>query len=407
MKVVLISPAWPPTVFANGIVTYVGLLRDGLEEIGVNTCILSSVVEGSGHGPGVIDVARRPSAFTLTEKIAHRVIRRFAPHDVVRYTGARNIIRGFEQLPPDFYPDIAEMDDAFGTADPVSRGIRVPLVVRLHGPWFLNGPALGAPQDDSFRRRVALEGKAIARAKGITSPSADLLDQVRREYEIELPHGEVIPNPGPVVDEGAGWKLSSCDPDLILFVGRFDRHKGGDLVIDAFSTIAANRPELKLVFIGPDRGLQDGQGGSQGLQDYLAEHVPDLSVRSRIQHLGQMPATEIPKWRRKARVTIVASRFEVFGMVAVEALAFGCPLVAARAGALPEIVSHEENGFLFEKGSASALAHQLTTMLDQPELSAKLGQQGAKDAKHRFRPAVISRQMKQYYERAIATPSAS
>ena len=135
--------------------------------------------------------------------------------------------------------------------------------------------------------------------------------------------------------------------------------------------------------------------------------VVRLKAAKAIQHLGQMPATEIPKWRRKARVTIVASRFEVFGMVAVEALAFGCPLVAARAGALPEIVSHEENGFLFERGSASALAHQLTTMLDQPELSAKLGQQGAKDAKHRFRPAVISRQMKQYYERAIATPSAS
>lgn len=407
MKVALISPAWPPAVFANGIVTYVGLLREGLEEIGVDTRILSSVVEGPGRDLSVIDAARPTSAFTLKEKITRRVIRRFAPHDLLRYTGARNIIRAFKQLPRDFSPDVAEMDDAFGTADLVRRGIRVPLVVRLHGPWFLNGPALGAPQDGSYRRRVALEGKAIADARAITSPSADLLDRVRREYGFELAHGEVIPNPGPVVDKSARWSLSSCDPDLILFVGRFDRHKGGDLVIDAFSTIASNRPGLKLVFIGPDRGLKDGQGGSQGLQDYLVEHVPDLSVRSRIQHLGQMPATEIPKWRRKARVTIVASRFEVFGMVAVEALAFGCPLVAARAGALPEIVSHEENGFLFEKGSASALAHQLTTMLDQPELSAKLGQQGAEDAERRFRPAVVSRQMKQYYERVIATASAS
>jgi glycosyltransferase involved in cell wall biosynthesis len=402
VKVALVSPAWPPAAFANGIVTYVGLLRDGLEKIGVDTRIISSVVEGTGHGQDIIDVARRPSSFTFTEKLAYRVISRLTPRDLLRYTGARNIIRGFERLPPDFSPDIAEMDDTFGTADRVSRSIRMPLVLRLHGPWFLNGPALGATRDETFHHRVAVEGKAIARAKAVTSPSQDLLDSVRQEYEIELPHGVVIPNPGPVVDEGARWKLASCDPDLVLFVGRFDRHKGGDLIVDAFASIAANRPRLKLVFIGPDRGVKDGQGGSLGLQEYLLKQVPDLSVRSRIQHLGQMSATEIPKWRQKARVTVVASRFEVFGMVAVEALAFGCPLVAARAGALPEIVAHEENGFLFEKGNASDLAHWLTTMLDQSKLSAKLGEQAAFDAERRFGPDVIAREMKHYYEQVIA-----
>jgi glycosyltransferase involved in cell wall biosynthesis len=76
--------------------------------------------------------------------------------------------------------------------------------------------------------------------------------------------------------------------------------------------------------------------------------------------------------------------------------------VAARAGALPEIVAHEENGFLFEKGNASDLAHWLNTMLDQPELSAKLGERAAIDAECRFGPDVIAREMKQYYERVIA-----
>jgi glycosyltransferase involved in cell wall biosynthesis len=115
-----------------------------------------------------------------------------------------------------------------------------------------------------------------------------------------------------------------------------------------------------------------------------------------------MSPEEIPQWRQKARVTIVASRFEVFALVVVEALAFGCPLVAARAGGIPEIVAHEENGFLFEKGNASDLAHWLSTMLDQPELSAKLGQQAAIDVERGFGPDVIAREMKQYYERVIA-----
>lgn len=397
----MVSPGWPPAACANGIVTYVHLLREGLKKIGVDTRVLSSHVEGTGPYPDIIDLTRCGSRFYVADKVRNRVISHFLPHDFLAYRGARSIANGLRHLKPGFYPDLLEMEESFGTVGLVSKRVRVPLVLRMHGPWFLTGGALGAPRDESFRHRVAIEGKAISRAKAVTSPSKDLLERVRREYEIELPYAEVIPNPAPVVDNGARWKLASCDPDLVLFVGRFDRLKGGDLVIEAFSTIAANRPSLKLMFVGPDRGLEDGRGGSIGLKEYLSAQVPDLSVRSRIQHLGQMSAEEIPEWRRKARVTIVASRFEVFGMVTLEALAFGSPLVAARAGGTSEIVAHEENGFLFEKGNASDLAHWLATMLDQPQLAAKLGERAATDAEFRFGPDVIASRMKQCYERVI------
>jgi glycosyltransferase involved in cell wall biosynthesis len=115
-----------------------------------------------------------------------------------------------------------------------------------------------------------------------------------------------------------------------------------------------------------------------------------------------LPPEEITNWRKKARATIVASRFEVFGMVVVEALAFGCPLIAANAGGIPEIVVNEENGLLFESGDTSGLADRLETMLDQPELSATLGRRGAMDVERRFAPVVIARQTKQYYERVLA-----
>ncbi len=402
MRVALVSPAWPPAISANGIVTYVGFVREGLKRIGVDTRVLAWSVQGAANDPDIIDLSRCGFRFPLVEKVKERVVWRLQPDVFLTYRGARGIINGLWHLTPDFSPDVLEMGETLGSAGLVSKRIAVPVVLRLHGPWFLNGAALGAPRDEAFRRRVALEGEAIASARAVTSPSRDLLDRVRQEYEIELRHGEVIPNPAPLVDAAERWTLPACDPDLVLFVGRFDRHKGGDLVIDAFSMVATHRPRLKLVFIGPDRGLSDGRGGSLGLQEYVRKHVPDLSVRSRIQHLGPLPAPEIPKWRKKARVTIVASRFEVFGIVTVEALAFGCPLVAARAGGIPEIVSHGQNGFLFENGNAADLAHWLRTMLDQAELSVTLGRQGAADAERRFGPDVVSRQLKEYYERVMA-----
>ncbi len=402
MRVALLSPGWPPSAFANGIVTYVELLQKGFEAIGVDSLVLAASVKGIESGGDVIDLSQCRPRFPLVDKIEYRLLARFKPHEIVTRRVAASVTNGLRHVDRTRTPDLLEMEESFGSADHVASRARIPVVVRLHGPWFLNGAAVGVPRDEAFRSRVALEGHAIANAKAITSPSRDLLDRVRREYQLELPDCEVIPNPAPEVDEGKRWTLAGSDPNTVLFVGRFDRHKGGDLVIDAFAALAADRPGLELVFIGPDRGLEDGRGSSMGLQEYLSQRVPDRSVRSRIHYLGQMPANRIPEWRRKARVTIVASRFEVFGMVASEALAFGCPLVAARSGGLPEIVEHGANGLLFENEDAGDLAHQVAVLLDQPELAAKLGEQGAQDAVRRLGPVTIARQTKRYYEGVLA-----
>lgn len=402
MRVAFLSPGWPPSAFANGIVTYIQLLRGGLDGLGVETRVLTPRLEGSGHGSSVVDLRSCETRFPLVERVRRRAIAQLAPHEAVPRDMAAGILRGLDELDRRSPIDVLEMEESFGTAGIVGRRARVPLVVRLHGPWFLNGAALGAPRDESFHRRVAFEGKTIEHARALTSPSAELLKSVREEYELELAHAEVIHNPAPIVDEASRWRLDECDPNTILFVGRFDRHKGGDLVLEAFARVAPKRPELRLVFIGPDRGLEDGHGGRVSLRDYLDTAIPDLAIRGRVEHLGQVPATEIPSWRRRARVTIVASRFEVFPMVTLEAIAFGSPLVAARAGGIPEIVDHERTGFLFERGDPEDLAHWLDAMLDDPARSARLGEEAAKDAVVRFGPDAIARQMKSYYERVIA-----
>ena len=107
-------------------------------------------------------------------------------------------------------------------------------------PWFLNGRALGAPEDEGFRRRVEEEGRAIRDADLITAPSHDVLEQTRAFYGLTLDEAEVIPDPAPRMTEH--WHLNDADPRRILFVGRFDRHKGGDLIIDAFGQVLAKFP---------------------------------------------------------------------------------------------------------------------------------------------------------------------
>jgi glycosyltransferase involved in cell wall biosynthesis len=295
------------------------------------------------------------------------------------------------------------MEETTGAFDVVRAHVDVPVVVRLHGPYFLNAAALDMPKDAYYRNRVAKERAAISRARGVTSPSLDTLNRVRREYGLELAQAEVIPNPAPAVSKDQLWRPQDADPNLILFVGRFDKHKGGDLVIQAFAKIAATRPAVRLAFIGPDWRLFSGSSESISYPEFLADQVPDAAIRNRIEYLGPKAASEIRPWRLRAGVTIVASRYENFPMTVVEAIAHGCPLVAARVGGIPEIVTNEKNGLLFEAGDTDDLARSVGKMLDHPDRAAEWASQAVRDAQSRFASHVIARQTADYYQRFLAT----
>ena len=147
------------------------------------------------------------------------------------------------------------------------RGI-IPSLEPGFGGWFLT----------NFRRRVEMEGRAICDADLITAPSRDVLEQTRAFYGLALDAAEVIPVPAPRVTEH--WHLSDADPKRILFVGRFDRHKRGDLIVDAFGRVLAKVPDARLWFVGPDRGYIDTNGRTWHIEEYLRDRLQALWNRS-------------------------------------------------------------------------------------------------------------------------------
>jgi glycosyltransferase involved in cell wall biosynthesis len=254
--------------------------------------------------------------------------------------------------------------------------------------------------------RVALEGRAIERADAVTSPSQDVLDQVRAHYRLALPNARVIPNPGPHVPSEEAWNLEASRPKQLVFVGRFDRHKGGDLVIRAFAQLAARDPELELVFAGPDRGLSDEFGGApRSLQEYVQEHVPE-ALRSRLLLLGHTLPSRLAELRRQSRVCIVASRYETFGMTALEALACGCPIVAPAVGGIREIIQHERTGLLFPPTDVDAMVAHIERLLQDPGLATDLAASARAAFVARFRPEVVAKATLDLYEEIVQAPLA-
>ena len=231
------------------------------------------------------------------------------------------------------------------------RGI-IPSLEPGFGGWFLT----------NFRRRVEIEGQAICDADLITAPSRDVLEQTRAFYGLALDAAEVIPVPAPRVTEH--WHLSDADPKRILFVGRFDRHKGGDLIVDAFGRVLAKVRDARLWFVGPDRGYIDTNGRTWHIEEYLRDRLPGALESKCVEWLGPQPLSALAPLRRKALINVVCSRDENLPLAVLETIALGCPLVAARVGGIPEVLDGHANSLLHRASDSEDLAAQIIALLN-------------------------------------------
>jgi glycosyltransferase involved in cell wall biosynthesis len=404
----LSTPDWPRGASPNGIVTHTVELEAALRELGVRPVILTwHVAPSTDQQPqtasdsgDILDISQFQPRSTLWSRVANKASRLFGA-DILLNTRLTMMARAARVAVERFPLDLIEIEEALGLALPVIELGRVPVVVRLHGPWFLNGRALGVKEDAAFARRDRLEREVIARADVVTAPSRDTLEQTRAHYGLALEHAAVIPPPIDCRLRGPAWNLPDCDRNRIVFVGRFDRHKGGDVMIDAFALLAAARPTLTLDFVGPDRGLLDETGELVHVDAYLNRRVPDTNVRKRIVVHGQQPPGAIDAFRRRGLVTIVPSRYETFGYTAVEALSLGCPVIVANSGGLAEIVRDLETGLLFASGDPRSLANQIVRLLDAPEWGAQLGEAARSDVARRYAPRSIAEQTVETYAAVI------
>ena len=330
-----------------------------------------------------------------------RIGRRIAPGFTHGKVMSDCLLHAIEALHRQEGIQLFEMEESFGVARFVATRSVVPIIVRLHGPWFLLGPACGAPRDRAYKRRIRHEGLAFVRAAGLTAPSRDVIDRAEAFYDLPFPEARVIPNPVIPVPEEARWSLGTCDPKRLLFVGRFDRVKGADILLDAFARVLRHQPDTKLTMVGFDDGITDEQGHCLKAEDYIRQRFADPVTQHRVEWLGLRSACEILALRRESFISIVASRYESFSMTALEAMASACPLVAPHVGGPAEIVQHERNGLLFRAGDPVDLADKILQLMSQPNLAAELGQQAVACAMNRYHPSTVARETLEYYRSVL------
>jgi D-inositol-3-phosphate glycosyltransferase len=179
------------------------------------------------------------------------------------------------------------------------------------------------------------------------------------------------------------------DMPVLLFAGRLDPFKGPDLLLRAASLM---EEDAQIVIVG---GKLTGDKAVQQLQELAAE----LSISHRVKFLGARRQQEMPCIYSAADVTVVPSYHESFGLVAVESLACGTPVVATRAGGLTTIIRHGETGYLVPR-SPGFFAAQLDVLLRDTDLWAKM-HAAARPSVQRFSWKSIGSQVHAMYDELV------
>jgi glycosyltransferase involved in cell wall biosynthesis len=172
----------------------------------------------------------------------------------------------------------------------------------------------------------------------------------------------------------------------IIFIGRFQKLKGLDILLNAFSLVARKNANFTLAIIG---------SFSKDEQKYCLNLVQE-EIRKNIQFLGLIEHEKLPEFINASKIVVVPSRYESFSLPALEAVACGVPVVAFSVGGIPEIIG-KENGILVERVAAEDLASSIMNARKSDDLKESAMRDGPKRAIN-FDLKTVTKQLHDYFD---------
>lgn len=257
--------------------------------------------------------------------------------------------------------------------------------------------------------RVQIEKRLLDVLDNVVAPNPDERAELIWTLGADNAHICTIP-PGidlsrfqPTDATAARRSLGLPDNPLVLFVGRIDPIKGIDMLLESFADLRARdwsgTLPPKLVFIGGTL-IHQPDGTTKPGNDLLPviEQATELGILDDILLVGSQPQDLLPLYYAAATVCAVTSLYESFGLVTVEAMACGLPVVATRVGGMKFTVEEGVSGLLVPGGNARAAADALERVIADRQYRATL-QVGARQAAIRFSWHTVGAAMLNLYER--------
>ncbi|HYA10652.1 MAG TPA: glycosyltransferase family 4 protein [Thermoplasmata archaeon] len=312
------------------------------------------------------------------------------------YTFFRGLDRALEQRRPEVLHVHTYGTHQVTVASRFRRHVGTPFVLtaHYHPPWSIEG--------GWWRRRLRGFYDRVL-ASGVLEGAARIIVQTPEEEEllgglgIDLPPVAIVP-PGytPLPDPPPGpspfRREFGIDGPFLLFVGRLASNKGLLPLLEAFAPLARRDPLATLVLLGED-------GGMARQVDVKARA---LGVSERVRRIGHVPDDRLlAAAYHDARALVLPSDYEAFGLVLLEAMGQGTPVIASRVGGIPEIVDDGRTGLLVPPGAPGALGEAIARLWDDPELGRRMGEAGRTTVVPRYTWEAVAGELERLYREVV------
>ncbi|MBF4624754.1 glycosyltransferase [Clavibacter sp. VKM Ac-2872] len=302
---------------------------------------------------------------------------------------------------------VAALDAAARLASsPVGAASAPPVLHTFHALGSVKRRHLGA-EDTSPAARAELEPGVGRRADAVIATCSDeAAELVRAGVDaaritvipcgVDIEHFTPVEGSTPRSDEGA----DPGAPMRVMVVGRLVPRKGVDLAIEAVGILASRgHLDVELVVVG---GSGDGASGSD---DPEARRLMDAAraagVADRVRLHGRVSQADMPAVMRTADVVVCAPWYEPFGIVPLEAMASGVPVVASAVGGLTDSVVDGVTGILVPPRDPAAIADALGELLADPARRRRLGRAGRDRMEHGYAWSTVAARTAEAYRSAI------
>ena len=233
--------------------------------------------------------------------------------------------------------------------------------------------------DSEPQNRIDAESDVIACSDIITANSVVELHELVRHYGADPSRIEIVP-PGvdhaffsPGSRRGARQALGLGDEPVLLFVGRIQPLKGVDVAVEALSRL--RDPRARMLIVGGSSGTEGDNHAAE-----VRDLITDRGLDHRITMVPPQPHHVLSTYYRAADVTIVPSRSESFGLVALESAACGTPVVASDVGGLRTLVDHGRTGLRVPGRDPDDFAEAVERIIGDPTFAERLSERAAEAA---------------------------
>lgn len=285
-------------------------------------------------------------------------------------------------------------------ANDLHRRYGIPLVATLHATE--SGRMGGSVHSSQLSERIHIAEQHLAwEADQIIVCSEFMRDEIKKGLKAPEDRIIVIPNGVEIIEsltfrqrqqdlEGFRRKWQPEDGPLIFFVGRLVWEKGPDLLVSAMADVLQVFPVARAVI-----------AGHGPYRDHLLHQIRDLRLQERVQLAGFISDKERDYLYAVADLAVFPSRYEPFGIVALEAMVTGIPVVISAVGGLQDVVADGVTGLRVTPGSAEALAQAILQTLVNPQEAAERAKIAQKTVKSQYNWDHIASRTVDVYEHLV------